>query len=93
MAATVSKQLTEAARRHIYENVPLSELNLTMTERNRIERVEYILFLLEKEPDMDIFAKLKRLAAGRYDTAMEEWHAAKRDMMLYDALTMTSTKR
>lgn len=86
MAVSISRQLIEAARRHLSEETPLNELNITQSERNRIERVKYVRFLAEKEPKLDAFERFKRIAAGRYDTAMDEWREAKKDAMLFETL-------
>jgi len=86
MAVSISRQLVDAARRHLVEDVPLGDMNLGMADRNRIERVKYVRFLSEKEPGLDVFAKLRRLAAGRYENTIEEWREAKKDMMLFEQL-------
>ena len=86
MAASISKQLIATALTHLRDNVSLDEMDLSPTDRNRIERVKYMMFLVDRDPTMDVFAKFKRLAAGRYDTAMDDWHEAKKDMILYEAV-------
>ena len=86
MAVSISKFLLNTARQTLFEGVPIYSLNLERKDRDRIERVGYMLRYAEKHPDTDVFTSFKQLAAGRYDSAMEEWHAAKKDMVLYEAL-------
>ena len=86
MAASVSKHLITVARRHIIDGESIDELNLSQSERNRIERVKYVRDLVMKSPATDPFATFKRIAAGKYDSAMADWQAARKDKYLYDSL-------
>lgn len=86
MAATISKQLIESARLHLLDGVDIFNLKLSRQDSDRIERVGYVLRLVAKHPDTDVFDTFKRMAAGRYASAMEDWHAAKKDKLLYDEM-------
>ena len=91
MAISVSQQLIDATLRHLRDGVTYAELGLDQHERERIERVKYLRFLVGENPDLDVFEKFKRIAAGRYHSAMEEWHVARKDKMLYDAVAHFKT--
>lgn len=81
---TVNRQTIDAALRHLREGIPINELGLDADERKRVERVFYAIRTISNHPDTDPFELFRRLAAGRYRTASQEWHAAKRDMILYN---------
>ena len=87
MSKRVPKRLLAAALRRIRDGVPELDIEASRPVRERIERVAYILRRREKEPELDVLAELKSLAAGRYATRSEEWKAAQRDMSLYEAVT------
>ena len=85
-AITVSRQTVEAARKHIYCGVPLADLGVSQEIQNRVERVAHVLKWCQASPGQNPFVVFKALAAGRYDNSMEEWHVAKKDMVLYEKM-------
>lgn len=92
MAVSVSKQLVDATLRHLREGVPIYELGLNQKERDRVERVGYMLRKVAKQPETNVFDTFKRMAAGRYDTALDDWHAARKDKALYDMVVAENGK-
>ena len=83
-AVTISRQTVDAAFKHLREGVNLQDLNVTPEVSNRIKRVKYVLDLHEQ--NVSPFAIFKKLAAGRYNNASEEWHVAKKDEALYNRI-------
>jgi len=83
---TVSKITISAAISHIQDGIALQEMNLPKDVRDRVERVLHVRERCRREQGLNPFALFKELAAGRYNNASEEWHAAKKDEALYDRL-------
>lgn len=90
MAVRITKKLIESARQRLHSGAPACDPDLSREDCNRIERVMYMRFLVERNPSIDVFGKFKRIAAGRYATALDEWIAARKDKLLYDTLSRNS---
>ncbi len=87
MAVRITKKLIESARKRMRSGAPACDPDLSREDCNRIERVMYMRFLVERNPGLNVFEKFKRIAAGRYATVLDEWIAARKDKLLYDTLS------
>ena len=83
-AIVISRQTIDAALKYLRDGVDINELDLPQDLCNRIRRVKYAIEL--KENNLNAFAFFKKLAAGRYNSASEEWRVAKKDEALYNRL-------
>ena len=90
-AIVISRQTIDAALKHLREGMDINEMNLPPDICNRIKRVKYVLEL--KDKNTNAFTIFKQLAAGRYNSASEEWHVAKKDEALYNRLKELGGKR
>lgn len=79
----ISRQILEAASRHIRDGVPLSELGVPQEAQNRIERVAHVLRWCKTNPQQDPRVLFRALAAGRHNNSSIEWHVAEKDEALY----------
>ena len=78
--------LVDAARQHFFEGVPITALRIRRDQRSRMERIATARRMMNEKPTLDSFSIFKNMHAGKHNTMVDDWQAAKRDQMLYEAL-------
>lgn len=69
---------------HFESGVPIDDLDLKPSQRERLSRVEHVYWIWKKNPFLDAFAMFKELVKGKYADKQSEWRAAQRDKLLFD---------
>lgn len=69
---------------HFEQGVPIADLDLRPSQRERLARVEHVYWQWMKNPFLDPFPMFKQLVKGKYADPQSEWRAAQKDKWLFD---------
>ena len=82
--STIPQQLMTSALLHFENGVPIDDCDCRVDQKQRLARVSHVYWIWKKNPFLDTFQLFKQLLKGKYVDRHSEWHAAKKDQILFD---------